>query len=189
MASRAREVPGVRSGASACLGASVAVGVGAGATRPGAPASCLTRRLRTTSDLRQHRLELTWIDAVGVHQRRDDGSDKMSLSVGSRWRQIMGSPIRVGGHQNEGAICNPFYSAAIRMGSHPIEMLHVFGIVDERIDRLIAAHAEPQRIQRRHDEQRQDGSDEQAAHDGDRHGTPEDAARRAGSCRGSRRAR
>src|SRR6516165_3710976 len=41
---------------------------------------------------------------------------------------------------------------------------------------LVAAHSEPQRIQRRYHEQRQRGGNEQAAHDGDGHGTPEDAA-------------
>src|SRR6516165_4657528 len=42
---------------------------------------------------------------------------------------------------------------------------------------LVLPHPEPQRVERRHDQERQDRRDQKPAHDGDRHRSPEDAPR------------
>ena len=48
---------------------------------------------------------------------------------------------------------------------------------DRRSVGLVLPHPEPQRVERRHHQERQDRRHEKAAHDGDRHRSPEDAPR------------
>ena len=57
------------------------------------------------------------------------------------------------------------------------ERIGRLGEIGGRSGAFVLPHPEPERVERRHHQQGQDGGDEQPAHDGDRHRAPKNAAR------------